>query len=286
MTNGLRTPSLTQLEFSDRDHKIAERIARRLGYLQTAYTSTSALWGLFCLPENPRTAKPGEATQGGCIIKTRELGFLFVQDTEGHRIRSDQMTLQEWREAYPGISLVTPDPQWPMVYMITDRALPGQTLRELATVTDYAITCDMLKAHYGPTVWIAPRVDRDDWTRTEYMAHAIDHQTYYLSLARAIGYKGLSCMVLNIAPLDQLIACVDDLNRIPLARWDGYGDAVRAMVSEVNHSRNIMARSWCGQPLPPHTICWSLSESVCVLKAVARELARTAGAVIREPWEA
>lgn len=76
------TQALTQLEFQDRDFPTAEALARRLGYSQTAYTSSSALWGLFCLPENPAYAKPGEATRAGCIIKTRELGLLFVQDLE------------------------------------------------------------------------------------------------------------------------------------------------------------------------------------------------------------
>lgn len=76
------TQGLTQLEFSDEDHAKAESIARALGFQQYAYTSTSALWGLFCLPENPAYAKPGERTTGGCIIKTRELGFLFVQNGE------------------------------------------------------------------------------------------------------------------------------------------------------------------------------------------------------------
>ncbi len=79
-------PALTQLEFTPEDHDTSDRIARALGYEQTAYTSTSALWGLFCLPENPATAKPGQRTDGGCIIKTAELGFLFIQDGEdaGH----------------------------------------------------------------------------------------------------------------------------------------------------------------------------------------------------------
>jgi len=75
-----QTQLLTQLEFEDHDFSEAERLATRLGYTQTAYTSTSALWGLFCLPENPEYSK-GPHT-GGCIIKTKELGFLFVQDTE------------------------------------------------------------------------------------------------------------------------------------------------------------------------------------------------------------
>lgn len=76
------TQLLTQEEFTEQDFDKAERIAKALGYEQTAYTSTSALWGLFCLPENPQYAKPGQATNGGCIIKTRELGLLFVQDGE------------------------------------------------------------------------------------------------------------------------------------------------------------------------------------------------------------
>jgi hypothetical protein len=75
---------LTQVEFTKSDLEKAEEIAKALGYKQTAYTSTSALWGLFCLPENPRAPLYSLAapTNGGCIIKTRELGFLFVQDGE------------------------------------------------------------------------------------------------------------------------------------------------------------------------------------------------------------
>ena len=82
MTTDTKTQTLTQLKFEGEDFDKAETIAKALGYKQTAYTSTSALWGLFCLPENPATAKPGQRTDGGCIIKTRELGFLFVQDGE------------------------------------------------------------------------------------------------------------------------------------------------------------------------------------------------------------
>lgn len=68
-------PPLTQLEFEETDFPIAEKIAARLGFTQTAYTSSSGLWGLFCLPDR--------ATQRhGCIIKTKQFGFLFVADTE------------------------------------------------------------------------------------------------------------------------------------------------------------------------------------------------------------
>jgi len=67
--------TLTQLEFSGDDFAEAERMAKHLGYRQTAYTSSSALIGLFCLPDNARQRR-------GCVIKTEELGFLFVQDAE------------------------------------------------------------------------------------------------------------------------------------------------------------------------------------------------------------
>lgn len=79
--NTTTAPSIDQLEMTAADIETAERIAQALGYEQTAYTSTSALWGLFCLPENPAYAK-GRPTRGGCIIKTAQFGFLFVQDLE------------------------------------------------------------------------------------------------------------------------------------------------------------------------------------------------------------
>lgn len=80
----MRTPPpISQLEFEEEDFPEAEAIAKAMGYEQTAYTSTSALWGLYCLPENPATWRgPKRALQGCCIIKTKELGFLIIQDTE------------------------------------------------------------------------------------------------------------------------------------------------------------------------------------------------------------
>ncbi len=68
-------PTIQQVEMSDADIEFAESIAKRLGYTQTAYTSTSELWGLYCLPDHAMH-------KHGCIIKTRNLGFLFVADLE------------------------------------------------------------------------------------------------------------------------------------------------------------------------------------------------------------
>ena len=87
MADGLDRPPITQREFIGDDFEIAERIAARLGYAQTVYTSTSALWGLYCLRENPERARTTVERRhppyvAGCIIKTQELGFLFVQDLE------------------------------------------------------------------------------------------------------------------------------------------------------------------------------------------------------------
>ena len=87
-------PPITQLEFKDLDFEIAESIAKRLGYEQTAYTSTSGLWGLFCLKENPATWKGNpRAITAGCIIKTREFGFLFVSCLEDLNIEKSVVGL-------------------------------------------------------------------------------------------------------------------------------------------------------------------------------------------------
>ena len=75
-TETLAAP-LTPLEMTEAEIELAERAARRLGYTQTAYTSTSQLWGLYCLRDSAKDRKPE-----GCFIKIRELGILFVSDLE------------------------------------------------------------------------------------------------------------------------------------------------------------------------------------------------------------
>lgn len=68
-------PPITALEMTEEDIEFAERIAVRLGFTQTAYTSSSGLWGLFCLPDHA-------AHKHGCVILTAQFGFLFVADLE------------------------------------------------------------------------------------------------------------------------------------------------------------------------------------------------------------
>lgn len=64
---------------SEADIEFAERIAKRLGFTQTAYTSSSAIWGLYCLPDHANH-------RHGVIIKTSGLGFLFLADLEDLQI--------------------------------------------------------------------------------------------------------------------------------------------------------------------------------------------------------
>lgn len=68
-------PPITQVEMTDSDVEFCEEAAKKIGFTQTAYTSTSGLWGLFCLPDHARH-------RHGCFIKTKEFGFLFVADLE------------------------------------------------------------------------------------------------------------------------------------------------------------------------------------------------------------
>ena len=79
---------------TDKDIEFAERIAKQLGYEQTAYTSTSGLWGLFCLNENPATWRGNpQALKRGCVIKTAEFGFLFVaglDDLQLHKLADEE----------------------------------------------------------------------------------------------------------------------------------------------------------------------------------------------------
>ena len=77
----MKIPTITQLEMTPDEIATAERAAKRLGYGQTAYTSTSAIWGLYCLPENPATHR-GQVTRGGVFFKTAELGICFLQTME------------------------------------------------------------------------------------------------------------------------------------------------------------------------------------------------------------
>ena len=75
------SPLITPIEMTPKDIETAQEMAKRMGYGEdTAYTSSSALWGLFCMAQNPEHSTGPECP--GCIIKTLEFGLMFVQDLE------------------------------------------------------------------------------------------------------------------------------------------------------------------------------------------------------------
>jgi hypothetical protein len=111
-----------------------------------------------------------------------------------------------------------------------------------------------------------------EMNRKDYLDGKVDHHTYYSALADVIGRASLEKIVLQIASLEKLqraYAVEKNLNTITLARWDGMHHWVRKLVSA--NGPAVMAISWNGT-LPAHSISWSLSESVCVLKTVARQM--------------
>lgn len=86
----MNTQNLTMLEMSEAQIEFAEKVAKRLGFTQTAYTSTSALWGLFCLPDHAKH-------KHGCLVQTVELGLLFISDLEDlqlHTLADEQRKLE------------------------------------------------------------------------------------------------------------------------------------------------------------------------------------------------
>ncbi len=66
-----KLPNLTQLKMDEKQLSFAKKIAEGLGYRQTAYSTTSSINGLHCLPDY-------DGHKSGCIVLTKEMGFLFV----------------------------------------------------------------------------------------------------------------------------------------------------------------------------------------------------------------
>jgi hypothetical protein len=106
--------------------------------------------------------------------------------------------------------------------------------------------------------------EEDKARREEYFAGRISHDEYYMFTARDIGLQALQSLVLNIVreqyPNQSLEALRDllkqdpDLNNIKLDRWDARHPAV---------TRLAHGAGWR---------VWTLSDSVCILKAVAKHM--------------
>lgn len=108
-------------------------------------------------------------------------------------------------------------------------------------------------------------------TRTDYMDGRVTHDEYYNALADLIGRDALARLVLSVFTREQLARGMGEdqhMNGLPLRKWDALDPSVRALVAR--NGRAIMAMTWPGHTI--NGICWSLSETVCVTKAVARRI--------------
>ena len=92
-------------------------------------------------------------------------------------------------------------------------------------------------------------------TRKDYMADSANlHHSYYLQFATESTYSLIKAFVGE-----------RDYNSIPLRQWDRISESVRISVD-----KTLLARA---EGYEPPKYAWSLSTSICIAKAVARELA-------------
>jgi hypothetical protein len=98
-----------------------------------------------------------------------------------------------------------------------------------------------------------PLQDEKEDSRRRYMTDEITHQQHYQWLAERIGLT--PAIVANWIGAERILASTDPhLNDIPLHRWDNYHQTVLGFAKSRAGGRFI----------------WSLSDSVCCLKALAR----------------
>ena len=91
-------------------------------------------------------------------------------------------------------------------------------------------------------------------TRKDYMSDSANlHHSYYLQFATESTYSLIKAFVGK-----------RDYNSIPLHSWDRISEAVKSSVD-----KRLLGRA-DGYDYPKYT--WSLSTSICIAKAVAREL--------------
>lgn len=117
-------------------------------------------------------------------------------------------------------------------------------------------------------------------SRQAYMDGKIDHQTYYTAIVDVLGRAQVERLVLAIAPIERLceVYAIDPhFNLIPLALWDRRDAIIRDMAAHAGQDALLFMWDTYAQPMPPKTIYWSLSDSVCVLKAAARRLVESKG---------
>ena len=99
-------------------------------------------------------------------------------------------------------------------------------------------------------------------TRSDYMTGKATHQQYYMGLASIIGIDTLRSILPSTIEARRAAFESGDyhLNKIPLQSWDNRHESVMSLL----HGRGGQLKQING------TGGWSLSDTVCTLKAVAR----------------
>lgn len=115
-------------------------------------------------------------------------------------------------------------------------------------------------------------------SRKAYMEGKITHQDHYMAVAKAIGIPALRRLVESISDRNRIAECLktdEHLNNIPLHLWDMADGPVQHLIAKSGNIAGVMAESWDHpKDVPVGRFYWSLGETVCVLKAIARDMAR------------
>ncbi len=116
-------------------------------------------------------------------------------------------------------------------------------------------------------------VVKESRANLEDMDGKVSHQDYYCAIADAIGRQAIEHLIAYIASVKDIRAALktdENLNNIPLAKWDRQDHNVRQLVSR--RAKEVMPISWEGT-VEPGKFYWSPCETTCVLKAAATRMA-------------
>lgn len=99
-------------------------------------------------------------------------------------------------------------------------------------------------------------------TRAEYMADSSNlHHAYYLQFAT----RATFAIVLARIGRSAIAESTDPhMNDIPLCRWDALNESIRSSIRQ-----RVKGQA---EGYPAGRFSWSLSDAVCIAKAVAREI--------------
>jgi hypothetical protein len=116
-------------------------------------------------------------------------------------------------------------------------------------------------------------------TRAEYMDGTVTFEQHYGQFVEMFGENSVRSLLPSGArTMEEAAAALAEdahFNRIPLARWDAMHLFVREHAQLLWHRNREAFNAMQGFDKDNDKFCWSLSDSVCVLKCCARRLAQS-----------